>query len=111
VTGSNAVNVFLGLGISWTMGAAYWAATPAPAEWIARYPAIALKYGVTLGGPLPGMAVEAGDLGFSGTKRERGGYMYIYIYIHIYIYKVRRHARRPAARHGGRGGRPRILRY
>ena len=30
VTGSNAVNVFLGIGIAWTLAAFYWAGTPDP---------------------------------------------------------------------------------
>ena len=32
VTGSNAVNVFLGLGLSWLVGACYWTATSASEE-------------------------------------------------------------------------------
>lgn len=34
VTGSNAVNVFLGLGISWTIGAIYWANEGPTEEWL-----------------------------------------------------------------------------
>jgi len=41
VTGSNSVNVFLGLGLPWMIGAAYWAAQAAGegmnSEWIRRY--------------------------------------------------------------------------
>jgi len=40
ITGSNAVNVFLGLGISWSIGAIYWETATDPAEkakWIIRY--------------------------------------------------------------------------
>ena len=37
VTGSNAVNVFLGLGISWTIGAIYWAGLGVTVEWLYRY--------------------------------------------------------------------------
>mmetsp|Transcript_101068 Transcript_101068/g.157904 ORF Transcript_101068/g.157904 Transcript_101068/m.157904 type:complete len:200 (-) Transcript_101068:27-626(-) len=34
ITGSNCVNVFLGIGISWTIGAVYWEqSTPASREW------------------------------------------------------------------------------
>ena len=64
VTGSNSVNVFLGLGISWLIGAAYWTANGASAEWIGRYPQIASRYNVKLGDRV-GLAVPAGDLGFS----------------------------------------------
>ena len=59
VTGSNAVNVFLGLGISWLVGAVYWGRAGASPEWMARYPEIAQKYGVRLGDPV-GLAVPAG---------------------------------------------------
>merc|ERR1712203_728795 len=35
ITGSNCVNVFLGIGISWTIGAVYWErSTPPPKEWM-----------------------------------------------------------------------------
>jgi len=40
ITGSNSVNVFLGLGISWTMGAVYWGAQPKQGpgtNWYKRY--------------------------------------------------------------------------
>merc|ERR1719401_1139060 len=33
VTGSNAVNVFLGVGISWTIGAVYWSEQGVTGEW------------------------------------------------------------------------------
>jgi len=38
VTGSNSVNVFLGLGLPWTIGAIYWALKTNTAEWEMRYP-------------------------------------------------------------------------
>merc|ERR1712159_257254 len=38
VTGSNSVNVFLGLGMPWAIGAAYWAGEGATVEWKAKYP-------------------------------------------------------------------------
>jgi len=66
VTGSNSVNVFLGLGLSWMVGAFYWAASGATAEWISRYPEIAARYKVEVGHSV-GLAVPAGDLGFSVT--------------------------------------------
>ncbi|EER01181.1 sodium/calcium exchanger, putative [Perkinsus marinus ATCC 50983] len=36
VTGSNSVNVFLGLGLPWVIGSLYWSAKGATQEWIAR---------------------------------------------------------------------------
>jgi len=36
VTGSNSVNVFLGIGISWTIGAVYWEATGPTSQWQGR---------------------------------------------------------------------------
>ncbi|KAL1496483.1 hypothetical protein AB1Y20_016437 [Prymnesium parvum] len=63
VTGSNAVNVFLGLGLSWLVGAVRWQGG-ATAEWLRRYPAVAERYGVRLGDAV-GLAVPAGDLGSS----------------------------------------------
>jgi len=37
VTGSNSVNVFLGLGLPWLIGAAYWAASGADDAWREKY--------------------------------------------------------------------------
>lgn len=37
VTGSNAVNVFLGLGLPWTIGSVYWKCQGPNAEWLHRY--------------------------------------------------------------------------
>ena len=59
VTGSNAVNVFLGLGLPWLIGAIYWSQKGATAEWISRYPELYKQY------PGGGFAVPAGDLVFS----------------------------------------------
>jgi len=61
VTGSNSVNVFLGLGMPWSLGALYWSVQGATPEWSARYPDLVLKY------PNGGFAVPAGDLGYSVT--------------------------------------------
>jgi len=58
VTGSNSVNVFLGLGLPWTIGSLYWYNKASP-EWQARYPDAAERY------PEGGFVVQAGDLGFS----------------------------------------------
>lgn len=43
VTGSNSVNVFLGLGIPWTIGAIYWQANGRTAEWTKANPALAAE--------------------------------------------------------------------
>merc|ERR1719285_1575465 len=37
VTGSNSVNVFLGLGLPWTIASIYWGLTESHDEWSARY--------------------------------------------------------------------------
>merc|ERR1719453_505632 len=37
VTGSNSVNVFLGMGISWTIAAAYWQSTKPDTEYARRF--------------------------------------------------------------------------
>jgi len=59
VTGSNSVNVFLGIGIPWTMASIYWATQGATEDWKARYS----EY---LGTPLEGgFIVKGGDLSFS----------------------------------------------
>jgi len=59
VTGSNSVNVFLGLGVPWSIAALYWKGVGRTAEWEASYPAVAAR--------ITGAAfvVEAGDLAFS----------------------------------------------
>jgi len=74
VTGSNAVNVFLGLGLSWMAGAIYWVAKGADPAYIARAHAetstadasktIAEYYSLTLG-TADGLIVPAGALGTS----------------------------------------------
>eukprot|EP00929_Paragymnodinium_shiwhaense_P123682 TRINITY_DN9781_c0_g1_i10.p1 TRINITY_DN9781_c0_g1~~TRINITY_DN9781_c0_g1_i10.p1 ORF type:complete len:530 (+),score=162.40 TRINITY_DN9781_c0_g1_i10:256-1845(+) len=59
VTGSNAVNVFLGLGLPWAMASVFWHATGRTPEWDAKYPDMISKY------PDGGFVVMAGDLTFS----------------------------------------------
>eukprot|EP00930_Biecheleria_cincta_P032192 TRINITY_DN22345_c0_g1_i1.p1 TRINITY_DN22345_c0_g1~~TRINITY_DN22345_c0_g1_i1.p1 ORF type:complete len:845 (-),score=157.90 TRINITY_DN22345_c0_g1_i1:41-2575(-) len=59
ITGSNSVNVFLGLGISWTIGSIYWATKGADEEWLESYESFLVQY------PEGGFIVEAGNLGFS----------------------------------------------
>lgn len=63
VTGSNSVNVFLGLGMPWLMGACYWTSMGATDEWKAMY--ANSKANVVAEYPAGGFVVEAGDLGFS----------------------------------------------
>mmetsp|Transcript_32181 Transcript_32181/g.59050 ORF Transcript_32181/g.59050 Transcript_32181/m.59050 type:complete len:297 (-) Transcript_32181:7-897(-) len=70
VTGSNSVNVFLGIGLPWTIAAIYWHQTGATEEWQERYggpngPGTDLD----LHSSYPGgaFAVPAGSLGFSVT--------------------------------------------
>ena len=64
VTGSNSVNVFLGLGLPWAIAALYWCYLATPADLEAWH----LKYRGEewyTPGMTPGFAVPAGDLGFS----------------------------------------------
>lgn len=65
ITGSNSVNVFLGLGLPWLIAAVYWSGVQASSEagyaWHDRY---AGEPWYTPGMPI-GFAVPAGDLGFS----------------------------------------------
>ncbi|KAF4669462.1 Sodium/calcium exchanger 2 [Perkinsus chesapeaki] len=60
VTGSNSVNVFLGLGLPWVIGSIYWKMQGATQEWIGRV-------GLNIYAEYPdgGLVVEAGDLTFS----------------------------------------------
>ena len=61
VTGSNSVNVFIGLGLPWLFASFYWRLTGPTADWAARYPDVAAQQP-------PGRAVYVlvgGDLGFS----------------------------------------------
>mmetsp|Transcript_15633 Transcript_15633/g.35935 ORF Transcript_15633/g.35935 Transcript_15633/m.35935 type:complete len:827 (+) Transcript_15633:134-2614(+) len=60
VTGSNSVNVFLGIGLPWMMGAIYWRINGADDEWVGRYPDKFREY------PEGAFVVEGGsDLAFS----------------------------------------------
>ena len=70
VTGSNAVNVFLGLGISWVIGAFYWSINGVTEDWLAIYGDTIVKpyaaKGITMKvGDSVGLAVPAGSLSFS----------------------------------------------
>jgi len=57
VTGSNSVNVFLGLGLPWSVGAFYWYFQGATEEWKEAYPDQSVDY------PDGGFVVVAGTLG------------------------------------------------
>jgi len=59
VTGSNSVNVFLGIGLPWTFAAIYWAVTGATPEWKKQYKEFLPRY------PDGAFVVKGGDLGFS----------------------------------------------
>lgn len=61
VTGSNSVNVFLGLGMPWAIGAVYWDQMGPTDTWREKYPSVAAK------NPEGGFVVEAGSLGYSVT--------------------------------------------
>jgi len=79
VTGSNSVNVFLGLGLPWMMASIYWSMKDAPtagleegsplAEWYNKYsvPISGIDGTILADYPSGGFIVLAGDLGFSVT--------------------------------------------
>ncbi|CAJ1460362.1 unnamed protein product [Effrenium voratum] len=59
VTGSNSVNVFLGIGLPWSIAAIYWAASGPSEKWLLRYSEYAGEW------PNGAFIVEGGDLAFS----------------------------------------------
>jgi len=59
VTGSNCVNVFLGLGVPWLISSIYFKIQGPTQKWRDKYPESALKY------PDGGFIVEGEDLGFA----------------------------------------------
>merc|ERR1719502_391541 len=59
VTGSNSVNVFLGLGLPWLIAASYWSIVGQTDEWKSMYPDMVDLY------PAGGFVVRGGDLGLS----------------------------------------------
>ncbi|CAJ1401560.1 unnamed protein product [Effrenium voratum] len=61
VTGSNSVNVFLGLGLPWSLGAMYWTIGGADSMWLSRYQDKDFAQPWLQGA----LVVEAGDLAFS----------------------------------------------
>jgi len=56
VTGSNSVNVFLGLGLPWMIAAVFWAVVPESDEWHSRYDGL----------------LNLDFLGAQGSKRTQG---------------------------------------
>mmetsp|Transcript_15484 Transcript_15484/g.33557 ORF Transcript_15484/g.33557 Transcript_15484/m.33557 type:complete len:980 (-) Transcript_15484:62-3001(-) len=60
VTGSNSVNVFLGLGLPWTIGSIYWSLNGRTPEWEEMYPEVAARYDKNVAV----FVLEAGDLAF-----------------------------------------------
>jgi solute carrier family 8 (sodium/calcium exchanger) len=68
VTGSNSVNVFLGLGLAWMIGAFFWENEGATLAWKARYSNAMVTGGsmsIVEQYPGGGFVVPAGSLGFS----------------------------------------------
>lgn len=61
VTGSNSVNVLLGIGFPWTLAAIYWNGVTGQklADWRSLYPSLVADY------PSGAFVVEGGDLGFN----------------------------------------------
>jgi solute carrier family 8 (sodium/calcium exchanger) len=64
VTGSNSVNVFLGLGLPWMVGAVYWNITDPPSEWLQKYGDVA-SHVIDSNSPKAAFVVVGGSLGFS----------------------------------------------
>eukprot|EP00931_Biecheleriopsis_adriatica_P037644 TRINITY_DN21592_c0_g4_i1.p1 TRINITY_DN21592_c0_g4~~TRINITY_DN21592_c0_g4_i1.p1 ORF type:complete len:746 (-),score=111.50 TRINITY_DN21592_c0_g4_i1:70-2253(-) len=60
VTGSNSVNVFLGIGLPWTIASIYWAVRGPTEEYKRRYPEMVVKHH-----PNAVFVVESGDLSFA----------------------------------------------
>jgi len=68
ITGSNCVNVFLGLGLPWTIAACYWSAAGMNEDWLNRdYKGSIFKDLYTERYPKGGFIVPAASLGFSVT--------------------------------------------
>ncbi|KAJ1637880.1 Sodium/calcium exchanger protein-domain-containing protein [Pavlovales sp. CCMP2436] len=61
VTGSNSVNVFVGLGLPWLFASIYWATTGPTEEWLARYPQVVARFPAGQAG----YVLVGGDLGFT----------------------------------------------
>lgn len=61
VTGSNSVNVFVGLGLPWLFASLYWSLHGPNEAWVARYPGVAMR----MPEGTAAYVVIGGDLGFS----------------------------------------------
>merc|ERR1740130_1457370 len=76
VTGSNSVNVLLGIGIPWTVATIYWWQQGATPEWKRRYahlPHIIENY------PEGAFVVEGGDLTFSVVVFTLGAFVALFL--------------------------------
>jgi Ca2+/Na+ antiporter len=65
VTGSNCVNVFLGLGLPWLMAAVFWSNERMSPDWLARFGPGGTDKDMTIDYPAGGFVVMAGNLGTS----------------------------------------------
>lgn len=66
ITGSNSVNVFLGLGLPWSIGAIYWAAVGQTNEWREKYAKeTRIDFASLEASGVGKFVVVGGDLGFS----------------------------------------------
>jgi hypothetical protein len=65
VTGSNSVNVFLGLGLPWSICSIYWAFKERTSGWTACYPEAAARLDADGQGSSMVFVVESGFIGFS----------------------------------------------
>jgi hypothetical protein len=65
VTGSNSVNVFLGLGVPWSICSIYWAFKERTSDWTACYPEAATRLDADGQGNSMVFVVESGFIGFS----------------------------------------------
>ncbi|CAJ1361047.1 unnamed protein product [Effrenium voratum] len=95
VTGSNSVNVFLGLGLPWAIGSIYWAVMGRTEEWQAKYAGQAKFESWDVGDGK--FIVIGGDLGYSVVIFSSGAF------ITIFLLFLRRKA------FGGELGGPRIF--
>jgi hypothetical protein len=65
VTGSNSVNVFLGLGVPWSVCSLYWFCKERTSQWTACYPEAAARLDADGQGSSMVFVVESGYIGFS----------------------------------------------
>mmetsp|Transcript_91238 Transcript_91238/g.294947 ORF Transcript_91238/g.294947 Transcript_91238/m.294947 type:complete len:625 (+) Transcript_91238:1943-3817(+) len=69
VTGSNSVNVFLGIGVPWVMSSVYWKVVGATDEWKLRYKEFVPDY------PNGAFIVKSGDLAFGVIVFSLGAFV------------------------------------